>query len=97
MGLKIGELGPLGWCETGRHGTRTHVSSCSLKPNQQAQLIPPSASKFWQSNHRKPQFCARGVGPSLAPGQTLPRAVETGLFSPGMSFPGAQRAIPAGV
>lgn len=74
------------------------LSHWLLKPNHWAQLIPPpNTPKLCQSNHNLPQFCPGVMGPSLAPGQTLPRVVETGLFPPKIEFPASQWAILAGV
>lgn len=54
-GLKVGELGLLGWHErwagTARVVTLAPVGN-SLKPNHRAQLFPSSAPKLQQNNHK---------------------------------------------
>ena len=99
-GLKTGELGLLGRRER-RAGTARAVTLApvgnSLKSNRRAQLVSPAPLSCRRIITKTPQFCPGVMGPPLAPGQTLPRAVETGLFSPRILFPAAQRAILAGV
>jgi len=92
-GLKIGGLGLLGECE--RQAGTAHADTLgpvgnSLKSSRQAQLIPVSALRHGRITIKTPQFCPGVMGPSLAPGQSLPRAVEKGLVSPRILFPATQ-------
>lgn len=96
MGLKIGKLGLSGQRE---RQAGCHISRCRKQPDIQLPGVayPPAPLSCGSILIKTPQFCPRVMGPSLAPGQTLPRAVEPGWFSTRILFPAAQRAILAGV